>query len=252
MVWQKISDTIASRRIFPGICILGCALLFSLTCGGPAFTAKAGEGKVPQEVDSYTLTQRSEKYRVSISYPSTNNSVANAELAIWAREQVSKFTEGVEQIPMPPPPLPYELFITYETVAASPNILSVIFFISTAMGGAHPEPGMATFIYDNRDGRRLSYGDIFLDQNRFTAVLSERCRAALSQKLQDRAVPSMLEAGTGPDIANFDLFSLTPTGLRIHFPPYQAAPYSEGYLTVDIPLGELEEFKPQLSFWDKK
>ena len=59
----------------------------------------------------------------------------------------------------------------------------------------------------------------------------------------------MLESGTKPDILNFDLFALSREGLIIYFPPYQVAPYSEGYLTVTIPLERLRPFAPQLALW---
>jgi hypothetical protein len=60
----------------------------------------------------------------------------------------------------------------------------------------------------------------------------------------------MLASGTEEDIINFDLFSLDSHGLVIHFPPYQVAPYSEGYLSVHIPLKALVPFSPYLPFWD--
>ena len=248
---QEIPDCPHPRRTLRSAHAFCCILFFLFAWHGCAIAAGALAEIAPQRIDSYTLTQRSEKYRVSISYPSVGNPVADAELAIWTREQAARFTESVELIPTPIP-VPYELSINYEISSASEDVLSVIFFISTAMGGAHPEPGMATFVYDKRDGRRLTYGDIFLKQDGFLAALSERCRTALSGELGARAVPAMLEAGTEPNVVNFDLFSLTSAGLRIHFPPYQAAPYNAGYLTVFIPLADLEAFKPQLSFWDKK
>ncbi len=52
-------------------------------------------------------------------------------------------------------------------------------------------------------------------------------------------------------MTNFDLFAMVVNGLRVYFPPYQAAPYSEGYLHVTVPLDELTSFKPHLAFWDK-
>ena len=201
-------------------------------------------------VDSYTITQRGDGYRVNISYPQTGNPVADAELAIWAQEQAAAFTDAVRLIPTPPP-IPYELSISHETVLTPSRIFSIVFFISTAMGGPHPEPGLATFTYDKRDGRRLSYADLFMSQEGLTQTFSDICHEALSERLGNRAVESMLKAGTAPDMANFDLFVLVKEGIRIYFPPYQAASYSEGYLDVSIPLGELVKFKPHLAFWDQ-
>jgi hypothetical protein len=205
---------------------------------------------LPRTVDSHTIAQRGEGYRVNITYPQVGSPAADAEIAIWAREQAVAFTDSVRMLPTPPP-VPYELLISYETVKASSRVISVVFFIGTFMGGAHPEPGLATFVYDKRDGRRLSYDDLFMRQDGIAQAFSGICRAALSKQLGDRIAVDMLDAGTAPEMANFDLFAITDNGIRIYFPPYQVAAYSEGYLNVAVSLGELARFKPHLAFWNK-
>lgn len=253
---QHLETTIATRIRLLGVAFFFYSLLFAVT-GIPIASAAAQidtpSAPLPSEtrsVDSFTITQRGDGYRVSISYPQLGIAIADAELGIWAREQAAAFTDSVKLIPTPPA-VPYELLITYETLKASSRVISAVFFISTAMGGAHPEPGLATFVYDNRDGRRLSYSDVFATQEGLPRALATFCREALAKQLGDRAVADMLEAGTAPEIANFDLFALVGSGVRIYFPPYQAAPYSEGYLNVTVPLEELTKFKPHLAFWDK-
>lgn len=231
-----------------------CCLVFgvALFCGMPPIdAAAAARTKQPpstKPIDSYTITQRGDSYRVNISYPNLGIPVADAELAIWAREQAAAFTDSVKMIDAP---IPYGLTVTYETKIASSRVVSVVFFISTSTGGAHPEPGLATFVYTQKDGRRLSYSDIFMKSEGLLDAFSALCRSSLAEQLGERAITDMLEAGTAPELANFDLFALTKEGVRIYFPPYQAAPYSEGYLSVSIPLEKLSEFKPQTAFWDK-
>lgn len=246
--------TPASRIISFIFCILLallCAVSESAAASAQARRPSKNHAESPKTtLDSYTITQRSDGYRINISYPRAGNPVADAELAIWAREQASAFTQSVSLIPTPPP-VPYELFITYETLASSSRVISIVFFISTSMGGTHPEPGMATFVYDRRDGRRLSYGNLFTSQEGLVRAFSEICKKSLTEQLGDRAITHMLEAGTAPDMANFDLFAVVQNGIRIYFPPYQAAPYNEGYLTVAVPLTELAEFSPQMELWDK-
>ncbi|SBV92723.1 putative Endo-1,4-beta-xylanase-like protein [uncultured delta proteobacterium] len=236
---------------FCGFCALWC-LHGGNVDAADAKTQPAAQSRpaLPRGVDSYTITQRGDGYRINITCPQVGTPVADAELAIWARDQAAAFTESVQMLPTPPP-VPYELVITYETLRASSRVISVVFFISTSMGGAHPEPGLATFVYDRRDGRRLSYNDLFLNQEGIVRTFSDICRGSLAKQLGDRVDPAMLDAGTTPTMANFDLFALAENGVRIFFPPYQIAPYSEGYLNVTIPLGDLAQFKPHLAFWDK-
>lgn len=261
MLNPELLDTRTMRCLRAALFALCCVLLMLPARAYSARAAQKTDGKPDpatrqneppaRKIDSYTITQRGDRYRVNITYPNVGNAAADAELAIWARDQASTFTQSVQMIPAPDP-MPYELHISYEAYVASSRVLSVVFFISTVMGGTHPEPGMATFVYEKTDGRRLSYADLFLKKEGFLEKLSELCGVMLSERLGDKAVPWMLKAGTAPDRANFDLFALAPEGLRIYFPPYQVAPYSEGYLSVTVPLAQLAEFKPQKSFWDQK
>lgn len=243
------THTLTMATILRACCCILCGAVFLCAIAPDEAVAARVKPSSVKAVDSYTITQRGDGYRVNISYPNLGIPVADAELAIWAREQAATFADSVKLIS---PPIPYGLTITYETETAPSGIVSVIFFISTSMGGAHPEPGLATFVYTPKDGRRLSYSDIFMNAEGLLEAFSTVCRASLAEQLGNRAVADMLEAGTEPDVVNFDLFALTKEGLRIYFPPYQAAPYSEGYLTVSIPLEKLSEFKPQMAFWAKK
>lgn len=188
---------------------------------------------------------QTEACKVDITYPLLGNAVADTELTIWVREQAATFTEAVDRIPVSLP-TPCELTISYESRWATSKLLSVVFYISTAMGGVTPEAGLATFVYDISTGRRLSYGDIFMHPEALPQRLSTLCKESLLNQLGPLAKRDMIEAGTAPDWANFDLFALEPDRLIIHFPPYQAAPYEAGYLTVTIPFDQLKEFKPTL------
>lgn len=225
--------------------------LFLLAAFLPQSAPAATNGSVPSRAaDSLTITQHSDRCRINIAYPELGHAVADAELSIWAREQATAFTESVRMLP-DPMPKPYELTISYETVSASSKVVSVVFYISAAMGGPQPELGLATFVYSAGDGRRLSYADLFANREDMLQAFSDICRDALMARLGERVEDAMLKAGTTPDMANFDLFVPTASGLRIYFPPYQAAPYREGYLDVAIPLDRLAAFKPQRSFWDR-
>lgn len=239
-----------SACAIPFICCILCCILVA-PVSAAVRKAPPATAATPKSIDSFTITQRDDRYRVNISYPHLGIPVADAELSIWAREQAAAFTESVQMI-LTPMPSPYELLITYETVVASSKVTSVVFFISASMGGAHPEPGLATFTYTKNDGRRLSYHDLFMEQNGLLRTFADICHTTLTTQLGVRADEAMLKAGTAPDMANFDLFIPTPSGIRIYFPPYQVASYAEGYLDVAIPLEALDSFKPQLSFWDKE
>ena len=232
--------TSAPLRLCAALC-LSVLLLPQNICALPARSDSA-------TTEAFTIVQRSDNYRINISYPAIGNTVADAELAIWARGQANIFTRGIEDIPSS---FPYELTITYATHNTSPRVASVVFTISTFMGGIHPEPGLATFVYDLQNGRRLSYSDVFRNMDKLLPFLSQYSRKSLAEQLGTKANIAMIEAGTGEAMENFDLFSLDSGGLVLHFAPYQVAPYSDGYQQVRIPLEALKPFSPYLPFWGK-
>ena len=237
------------RRSF----FLSCPIrLCAILCLAFLLLLQNAAGAAPRtdttKTEAFTIIQRSDNYRINISYPAIGNTVADTELAIWARGQASIFTRGIEDIPSS---FPYELTITYTVQNASPRVASVIFIVSTFMGGVHPEPGLATFVYDLNNGRRLSYSNIFHTMDKLLPFLSQYCRKSLTEQLGEKADKDMIEAGTSENMENFDLFSLDSSGLVVHFAPYQVAPYSDGYQRVRIPLEALKPFSPYLPFWGK-
>ena len=239
------------------ICVLFILAQTGLSATDEALAAAPSTKSRPKpkqartKIDSYTIAQRGDHYRVNITYPQLGIPAADAEISIWAREQATTFIESVQQIPRPMP-MPYELTITYETITPSRHATSVVFTISTFMSEVHPEPGLATFVYARPDGVRLTYGDLFLRMDGILESFSSLCRASLTEKLGNGLDRKMLELGTKPRMSNFDLFALTDTGVRIFFPPYQVAPLKDGYLHVDIPLTNLMDYKPRMRFWGKR
>lgn len=55
----------------------------------------------------------------------------------------------------------------------------------------------------------------------------------------------MLMAGTEPVEDNFRTFIVIPSGIRLHFQPYQVAPWAAGPQTVDVSLDELQAAQTQ-------
>ena len=246
-----------AMRLLGRVCILAACAFFALVapCRQSADAAPSRRATQPvtrpkpQNVDAYTITQHGDHYKVNISYPHLGVPAADAEISIWARDQAARFIESVQQI-RNPLPMPYALTITHQTIT-TPPLVSVVFTIRTFMGGAHDEPGLATFVYNRRDGRRLTYKDLFLNTEGLVHALSSLCHASLSKNLGERTDQKMLKEGTAPEMANFDLFIVLESGIRVFFPPYQAAPLKEGYLNVDIPKNDLLKFGPNRQFWPK-
>ena len=97
--------------------------------------------------------------------------------------------------------------------------------------------------------------DLFVDPDLAVLQFSKAARRVLAEPdegSEDGAgIPDeMLMAGTEPVEDNFRTFIVIPSGIRLHFQPYQVAPWAAGPQTVDVSLDELQAAKPNPEFWD--
>ncbi len=194
----------------------------------------------------HRISQKGERYELSINYPTTGNQLVDMEIAIWVKNKVTTFVSGLDEIP--PDNTKYRMLITYSVKSASLGCLSVIFEIETYTGGLNSESGLGTFTYDLSSGRRLNYQDIFENTADLLPFLSSYCRTALLEKLGEPFAESIIR-GTRQDPLNFEYFALDGTGLVVYFPPDQVADYAKGEQEVQIPLTLLLPLQPKLEFW---
>lgn len=142
------------------------------------------------------------------------------------------------------------LGMDYESFAPSDKALSFLFMPWVDTGGAHPMHDAGTMSFSLPQGKRLGYQDIFEDTGALYQFLSSYVSKLLEPKYGDiwQNLPDFAE-GVGPSRENFKNFVLTPDGITLIFPPYQIAPYSEGMIRCDVPLSELERFRPRMGVW---
>lgn len=151
---------------------------------------------------------------------------------------------------------PYELTITHEVTEPSDRVVSILWNIWRFTGGAHGQLDIVSNNYDRTNGFPLLLEDLFIDPELAVLQFTRFARKQLSEPdagTEGEGLPDdMLRAGTEPIAENFETFTLLPDGIRLHFQPYQVAPWAVGPQTVDIPLDELMTAKPNLEFWIKE
>ena len=201
--------------------------------------------------EEYTLIGKGDNYEVVVVYPGTGNSIVDMELALWAKSRANTFIRSVHGITASLE-IPHTLDIYYESIKASDTTISIIFTSTITMSAGSPEDGITTLTFDLRDGRLLSYPDLFQNTDSLLESFSLISQNALIDLFDDLTDLQMLEFGTSPEPANFDLFSISPIGLTLYFPPGQAAPPQKGSLRVNIAIEELSSFKPRQSLWERK
>lgn len=213
----------------------------------PSISKSSISGAHPKE-HLHILEGTTERYSYHVQYPSVGNILVDAQVALWVQNQIDTFTRGLDDIPANDPSH-FSLSIKYHLGDPTRNSVSVVFFIQTSMGGAQPDQGMVTFTFDRKKGTAITYSDVFDQPLGLLPFLSARCYSELAKRPWAEVDRRALIVGTSPDLFNFSLFSLEPTGITVYFPENQVAPAAVGMQQVHIPLHELTPFRPHLSYW---
>lgn len=184
---------------------------------------------------------------IDMRYPTFANAAVSADVRQWAHHLADAFRAGLEE----EEPLPFKstLKVGYTVSHPSPAAVSITFDVYTYTGGAHGNLDLITVSYALDSGRRLTLDDIFGDVETALARMSAFAYANLASSLGDMRVDDMLRSGTTPDVDNYSSIALTPDGIRIHFQPYQVAPWAAGPQHVDMSLDELAEADPHRELW---
>ncbi len=243
-------------RAVPARVLLTAALLAALLCAAPAGAAEPG---APRD-DEASITLREDDFDIDVRYPRLGQAAVDDDLARWAAHVVAAFRQGLAEPeggaqPATGTPDPNvhrfvnELKVTYAVTRASARAATVTFSIWTYTGGAHGNLDIITLSYDMATGARLALEDMFADTEGALALLASYCYDALAETLGEDRAEDMLRGGTSPDADNYASLALTPEGVRVHFPPYQVAPWSAGPQQVDVPLTALLDAGPRLDIW---
>ena len=209
-----------------------------------------------------TLEKLNEKVNIKVSWPVTGISRIDEESEGFVRGVVAEFEKEAEELAALWEQergketaeifVPRELSVTYELTRPTQTVESILWTVWSYMGGAHGQLSLVAHNYEVETGYPVLLEDLFLDPER--AILEfariSRQRLGAESNPEEEAIPDdMLQAGTEPVESNFQIFVLLSDGLRIHFPPYQVAPWAMGPQSVDITLKELNMAKPDMKFW---
>ncbi|MCH5277145.1 MAG: DUF3298 domain-containing protein [Desulfovibrionaceae bacterium] len=241
--------------LFRFLCLLGLTLL----CAMPA----AGEDNAPETAadNANTIRRTTEFVDINASWPVLNIPRVDDESRAFVTGLVDSFEQEVTALAADPSTdpssqmFPYELSISHDVTYPSSRVAAVLWNVWSFTGGAHGMLDIVAGNYDRGTGYPLLLEDLFLDPNLAVLQFSKVARRVLSEPdegSEDGAgIPDeMLIAGTEPVEDNFRTFIVTPSGIRLHFQPYQVAPWAAGPQVVEVSLDELQAAKPNLEFWD--
>ena len=216
----------------------------------------------PPAVALKDVIETDPRYVIGISYPKGIDRYPGlaAELQRYADAARGELMQAVEAMGSEKPPSPYDLSLSYVTLADTPRVVAVAADGSSYTGGAHGNPLVARFVWLPERQALLRADELIADADGWrdvSAYVREQLHAALSQRIDAdelepveraeviRTAGKMIDEGSDPDADNFDQFEpvLASDGrlraLRFVFPPYQVGPYSDGIHTVEVPAGVL-------------
>jgi len=228
----------------------------------PSRPAAATAAATPTAPTLQDVVERDPRYMIGISYPAIVNRYPGlaAELKRYANGARAELMQAVAGMGGGKSTAPYDLSLAFTPLVVTPQLVAIAAEGSSYTGGAHGNPLVARFVWLPQADRRLTVLDLVPDRAAWTDIsgrVREQLHTALSQRVDADALPAaeredvlrgagrMIDAGTGPDPANFAQFEpvLAPDGriaaLRFVFPPYQVGPYADGTQTVDVPADVL-------------
>lgn len=253
-------------RCFPSLCLLSLLL-------GAAMPAAATEN-IPAaeniaETAPNTIRHKTDLVDVDASWPVLGIARVDDESRAFVEGQVEAFEqetlafaedlkatgEDREEEGDASHLFPYELIISHDVTYPSPRVASILWNVWSYTGGAHGLLDIVAGNYDRSNGYPLLLEDLFVDPDLAVLQFSKVARRMLAEPDEGAedgsGIPDeMLMAGTEPVEDNFHTFIVTPGGVRLHFQPYQVAPWAAGPQTVDVSLDDLKAAKPRLEYWD--
>lgn len=164
----------------------------------------------------------------TISFPQViAQSQNDASINTWLARDLNKWRSGLD--------LDSDTGLSISLVASGLPLLHAIevqyFF---GHGAAHPQTNKAHLYFMPSAGRALNASDIFADK-RWSAVLADFVFKKLQQKLGDNLQVSNAKELI-PLLSQPSSWNISKNSFGLEFNPYEVAPYSEGFVMIEVPL----------------
>lgn len=140
-----------------------------------------------------------------------------------------------------------DLGIGYTVALAKDDLISIQFDISSYyQGAAHPNSYTDVVNFDLKNGKSIRLADLFNVGSKYLQTIAAYCIQDLKKQSKAKGDDAMLDddwigRGAGASGENYDSWTITKQGLKIHFDPYQVAPYAAGPQQSTIPYSTLKD-----------
>ena len=236
--------------------VLIAVLALLATAAAPATKSKPKSGGVDARTADYAFTYR---------WPAQVEALPGLRAHLAADQAERKRTladeaAGARQVAAADPDLrfvPYTLEVEWQVVADLPGWLSLSQSNSHFEGGAHPNSGFDSVVWDRKAGRARVPRDLFVSTKALDAALrGPFCDALDRERAVRRGEPVNRASGDGFDaciapseqtliLGSTDRKRFNRIGLLVA--PYAAGPYAEGSYDITLPVtpAVLQAVKPE-------
>jgi len=140
------------------------------------------------------------------------------------------------------------LWIDFSLITASPRMISLLLNSEEyILGMVHPMHSFYSVNYDLLKSKDIFLDDLFnVSSQDYLNILANYSKEDILRQIKSGNYESSLEyinqsGGLLPDLVNFKVFNITPSGLLITFSEYQVGPYVAGITNVNIPWIKIKE-----------
>ena len=217
----------------------------------------AGAAVIPLDVVSIHENSSSSP-TINVEYPQFPSLTAdfNAEISSTTLNKLSAFRQAVIENdaarkatdrgyqPAPIPPAAYSFIASWQSAQINNRFVSLVERYGSYTGGANGSQEISTFNYDAVKNRTIALPDLFASTTNYLSKISAAARDQLESSLAVTSAghtpTAMIEAGTAPDLKNFQSFTFTDSSITFYFPKYAVAPGYFGEQQVTIAWNALK------------
>lgn len=137
---------------------------------------------------------------------------------------------------------PYYSQLLFSPTRIDHGVLSMFGMHSSYSGGSHGLHNCTALNYDLMTGDILTFGSIMhaeASKEDFIRLVNDKLESLAEEYGLFDNYQESVELRLGGDENLYEDFFFTTTGLNFFFSPYEIAPYSAGYITIEIPYNEL-------------
>jgi len=216
-------------------------LLFTLLYSSISLAANIGQkNTAKRELKQQTLLLNNTNpgSSIAIVYPQiiNNNSSSNQLF----NQKIKNFVATLQHSEIKHSTLTDTEKVDYQVIYNKNNLISIRFkIINSPAGAAHPSITFKSFNYDFSRNQALELSDLFPANSNYLQIIANHCHKILMNKTKKNPTKyfsTLINAGTKPITANYQIWSFGNGFIRITFNPGQVAADLFHGVSIKVPL----------------